>query len=112
MMTRHCSKGLGAALVLLVCAAPAAAQAFRSSDLSRISSVGDVQLSPDGTHIAYTVQRNDRPGRPYSEVWIMEQDSMLVKFSWPRIDAEYLLTSYRSGSGAPPAGTDGSRRAP
>jgi dipeptidyl aminopeptidase/acylaminoacyl peptidase len=46
--------------------------AFESGDLYRLKSVGDVQLSPDGTHVAYTVQNNDRPGRPYSQVWIAD----------------------------------------
>ena len=46
--------------------------AFESRDLYRLKSVGDVQLSPDGTRIAYTVQNNDRPGRPYSQVWIAD----------------------------------------
>ena len=27
---------------------------------------------PDATRIAYSVQNNDRPGRPYSQVWIMD----------------------------------------
>src|SRR5947207_3121793 len=41
---------------------------FQSSDLYRLKSVGDVQMSPDGRRIAYSVQNNDRPGRPYSQV--------------------------------------------
>jgi dipeptidyl aminopeptidase/acylaminoacyl peptidase len=44
---------------------------LQSSDLFRLRSVGDVQLSPDGTRVAYTVSNNDGPGRPYSQVWIM-----------------------------------------
>ncbi len=48
------------------------AQGIRSQDLYRFRSVTDVQLSPDGSHIAYTVAMNDRPGRPYSQVWIMD----------------------------------------
>ena len=45
---------------------------FQSSDLYRLKSVGDVQMSPDGRRIAYSVQNNDRPGRPYSQVWILD----------------------------------------
>lgn len=48
---------------------------FRSADLYQLKSVGDVQVSPNGTHIAYTVVNNDRPGRPYSHVWIMDAAS-------------------------------------
>src|SRR5262245_14582361 len=41
-----------------------------SADLYKLQSVGDVQLSPDGTHVAYSITHNDRPGRPYSDTWI------------------------------------------
>ncbi len=41
-------------------------------DLSRLESVGDVQLSPDGTRVAYSVTHSERPGRPYSDVWIRQ----------------------------------------
>ncbi|HKB14305.1 MAG TPA: S9 family peptidase [Vicinamibacterales bacterium] len=56
-------------------AAPPAAPSrstFQSSDLYRLKSVGDVQMSPDGKRIAYSVQNNDRAGRPYSQVWILD----------------------------------------
>jgi dipeptidyl aminopeptidase/acylaminoacyl peptidase len=46
--------------------------AFKSDDLFRVKSVGDVQISPDAARIAYGVQNSDRPGRPYSQVWIMD----------------------------------------
>lgn len=35
-------------------------------------SVTDVEFSPDGRHIAYAVTMNDRPGRPYTQIWIMD----------------------------------------
>ncbi|MDP7295186.1 MAG: hypothetical protein QGG24_07685, partial [Vicinamibacterales bacterium] len=66
------------AAVLLVAllvsgALPARAQTpFVSDDLHRLQSVGDVQLSPDGRRVAYSVRKSDRPARPYSEVWVME----------------------------------------
>jgi dipeptidyl aminopeptidase/acylaminoacyl peptidase len=41
-----------------------------AADLYALKSVGDVQVSPDGSLIAYSVQHSDRPGRPYSQVWI------------------------------------------
>lgn len=43
-----------------------------SADLYQLKSVGDVQISPDGTRVAYTVVRNDRPGRPYAQVFILD----------------------------------------
>jgi len=48
------------------------AQGLASSDLSGLRSVGSVELSPDGRHIAYTVTMRDRPGRPYGQLWIMD----------------------------------------
>lgn len=45
---------------------------LKTGDLYQLKSVGDVQLSPDATHVAYNVQNNDRPGRPYSQVWIKD----------------------------------------
>ena len=38
----------------------------------KLQSVGDVTFSPDGGRLAYTVQRNDAPGRPYSQLWILD----------------------------------------
>ena len=40
-------------------AAPAASPMFQSTDLYRLKSVGDVQVSPDGTRVAYSIQNND-----------------------------------------------------
>jgi len=48
---------------------------FTSHDIYRLRSVGDVQISPDGTRVAYTLQQNDRPGRPYAQVWVLEISS-------------------------------------
>ena len=45
---------------------------FEAADIYRQQAVGDVQLSPDGERVAYSVRKSDRPGRPYSEVWVME----------------------------------------
>ncbi len=41
-------------------------------DLYQLQSIGDVQLSPTGTHVAYSITHNDRPGRPYSTVAIRD----------------------------------------
>src|SRR5258708_36223021 len=48
------------------------AQGLLSSDLSRLRSVGSVELSPDGRRIAYTVTMRDRPGRPYGQLSTMD----------------------------------------
>lgn len=42
------------------------------ADLTTLESVGAVQLAPDGRRVAYSVVHNDRPGRPYSELWIRD----------------------------------------
>ncbi|HEY7290058.1 MAG TPA: S9 family peptidase [Vicinamibacterales bacterium] len=48
---------------------------FQSEDLHRTLAVGDVEISPDGGRVAYGVQKSDRPGRPYSQIWIMDRAS-------------------------------------
>ncbi|HKW98105.1 MAG TPA: S9 family peptidase [Bryobacteraceae bacterium] len=57
----------------IITAALAAAQSgvFSSGDLLKLRSAGGVAFSPDGTHLSYTVSNNDGPGRPYSQLWIM-----------------------------------------
>ncbi len=62
-------------LILLVIAlsGPAGAagqKPLTTADLYQLRSVGDVQLSPDGKQVAYTVRKSDTPGRPYSEIWV------------------------------------------
>ena len=59
--------------VTLWAATPAARQGtpLKSEDLYALKSIADVQLSPDGGTIAYSIQNSDRPGRPYSQVWLM-----------------------------------------
>jgi dipeptidyl aminopeptidase/acylaminoacyl peptidase len=53
------------------CAVLAYPAGFQSSDLLKLRSVGSVQFSPDGTHLAYSVTRNDGPRRPFGQLWIM-----------------------------------------
>ena len=62
-----------ALLSLLFLPTLAAAQADRlqSSDLYKMRTVGDVQFSPDGSRLAYTVQKYDVPGGPYSQISII-----------------------------------------
>ena len=59
------------ALVLAASATLAAAAGFQSSDFLKLRSVGNVQLSPDGSRVAYTVTRNDGPRKPIGQLWIM-----------------------------------------
>src|SRR5450759_1666955 len=64
-----------AILVAVAVAAPRATHAadgLNLSDLEKLQSVGEVRLSADGSHVVYAVARNDRPGRPYSTLWIMD----------------------------------------
>src|SRR5262245_59919471 len=49
-----------------------AQQRIQSSDLFKLQSVTDVTFSPDGSRLAYTVQHNDGPGRPYTQLWILD----------------------------------------
>lgn len=62
------------ALVALLVAAGASAQprGLESRDLYRLRAVREVQLSPDGARVAYTVELHDRPGRPYQRAWVMD----------------------------------------
>jgi dipeptidyl aminopeptidase/acylaminoacyl peptidase len=65
---------LCAAIAVFV--APAAGRAQEASglsvdDLSRLYAVGESELSPDASRIAYSVTFSDRPGRPYSRVRIV-----------------------------------------
>src|SRR6266478_2005432 len=60
------------AAALFVFAPSGSTQGLASGDLSRLRSVGSVELSPDSRRIAYTVTMRDRPGRPYGQLWIMD----------------------------------------
>lgn len=53
----------------------AQSRGLQTADIYRLRSVGDVQIAPNGLTIVYTVVSNDRPGRPYSRVWIMDVTS-------------------------------------
>jgi Tol biopolymer transport system component len=77
--------------LLVFSAAPSGAQprGFQSSDLSRLRSVGEVRLSPEGARIAFTVENRDRPGRPYSQIWVIE---IATGKSW-RLAGEKEVTS-------------------
>lgn len=75
-------------ILIMACLATTAtthASGLQSSDLSRLRSIGQVQLSPDGNRIAYTIENRDRPGRPYSQLWVMEIASgKSIRFGGPK----------------------------
>jgi dipeptidyl aminopeptidase/acylaminoacyl peptidase len=48
------------------------ARGLATADLAKLRGLGDVHLAPSGARIAYAVARNDRPGHPYSEIWIRD----------------------------------------
>src|SRR5690242_16384523 len=62
------------ALLLLTCAVLclAAHAQLQPADLYHLRSVSDVAIAPDANHIAYAVQSNDGPGRPYGQIWILD----------------------------------------
>lgn len=72
-----------------------------SADLYQLKSVGDVQLSPDGAAIAYSIQSSERPGRPSSQVWLMDVASRQSR----------RLGSDREGASGPRWSPDGRRLA-
>ena len=66
-------RSVAVAFVLVAVTSLAVAQTrpgLQIADLSALRAVGDVQLSRDGTWIAYAVIHSDRPGRPYSRIAI------------------------------------------
>ena len=58
-------------LLLLAALASAEPRGLVSQDYFRLQSIGEATISPDGTRIAYTITSHERPGRPFSRLWIM-----------------------------------------
>jgi dipeptidyl aminopeptidase/acylaminoacyl peptidase len=100
---------LAAAVILAPCRAQTG---LTSGDLYKLRSVGDVQLSPDGSNIAYAVTYNDQPGRPYSQTFLMKPDTRatvrLGRASSPRWSHDGKWIAYLSGEGLTVAKPDGS----
>jgi dipeptidyl aminopeptidase/acylaminoacyl peptidase len=46
--------------------------ALQPADFYKLQAVGDVQLSPTGTDLAYSVISNERPGRPTSSMFLRD----------------------------------------
>ena len=73
--TRRMPKRLLAGFILIAVSVGAGAKTkpgLAPADLHTLQSIGNVQLSPDGTHVAYSITHNERPGRPYSDTWIRD----------------------------------------
>jgi dipeptidyl aminopeptidase/acylaminoacyl peptidase len=49
------------------------------ADLFYLRAAGDPQLSPDGAHVAFTVQYSDRIGAPYSRIWMADMAAGTAK---------------------------------
>jgi dipeptidyl aminopeptidase/acylaminoacyl peptidase len=67
---------LAVLLLATLAAAPAlhgqAGRGLAPADLFALRAVGDVQVSPDGTRVAYAVIHSDGPGRPYAVVTVLD----------------------------------------
>ncbi|MES2359267.1 MAG: S9 family peptidase [Gemmatimonadota bacterium] len=74
------------------------APGLASTDISALRGLGDVQVSPDGRHVAYAVTRRDTPGRPRSETWIRDLAT----------HAESRLGTDATGASSPRWSPDGS----
>jgi dipeptidyl aminopeptidase/acylaminoacyl peptidase len=93
--------GVPAMVLLAVTTAIGQGSLFHTSDLYKLRSVADVQLSRGAERLAYTVENYDRPGRPYTQVWIMELATR----------RSTRLGTTASASGNPRWAPDGSRLA-
>jgi dipeptidyl aminopeptidase/acylaminoacyl peptidase len=63
------------AVPLIGVQSPLAAQSaagLSTADLYALRGLGDVQVSPDGRRVAYSVTVSQSPGRPHSEAWIRD----------------------------------------
>jgi dipeptidyl aminopeptidase/acylaminoacyl peptidase len=59
-------------VVVLTYSSQATAQGrLLPGDLLSLRSVAAVQVSPDAARVAYVVENNDGPGRPYGQVWLL-----------------------------------------
>jgi dipeptidyl aminopeptidase/acylaminoacyl peptidase len=111
---------------------PSQASVLQSKDISLFRAVGEVRFSPDSRAIAYTVTRHDKPGRPYSQIWIMDAasgktarigseteaasaprwspDGKLIAFMGGQDQKQGLMTAHADGSApaflAPVSGTN------
>ena len=60
----------------------ATAGRFVAGDIFKMHSVGGAMLSPDGNLVAYDVESNDGPGRPYGQLYVMDlRNGHVARFS-------------------------------
>jgi dipeptidyl aminopeptidase/acylaminoacyl peptidase len=72
-------------VVVFSSSAAVAQNRLQSVDLLKLRSVSAVAVSPDGSRVAYTVDNNDGPGRPYGQLWVMTvADGKSVRFGGER----------------------------
>src|SRR5207249_2509237 len=80
-MQRRMVSFVASAVVLCVPAVASSQNRLQSSELLKLRSVNAVQLSPDATRVAYVVESNDGPGRPYGQLSVMTlADGKSVRF--------------------------------
>ena len=74
MLTKLVLRRLALSALLAFAPALAAqdARGLATADLAKLRGLGDVHIAPSGARIAYAITRNDRPGHPYSEIWIRD----------------------------------------
>src|SRR5207249_1656256 len=75
------------ATTFLLCASSAVfgQSGLQSADLLKLRSVNAVLVSPDATRVAYVVENNDGPGRPYGQLWVMTiADGTTIRFGGER----------------------------
>jgi dipeptidyl aminopeptidase/acylaminoacyl peptidase len=92
--------------------APCSAQTnWTSSDLYKLRSASEAELSPDGSRIAYSVMNNDQPGRPYAQTWILKLDTQqsirLGRASSPHWSPDGQWLAYQTGEGLTISRPDG-----
>src|SRR5450432_901800 len=74
--------GVSACVFVMAAATAAFGQTgLQSGDLLKLRSVASMQVSPDGTRVAYVVENNDGARRPYGQLWVMTMaDGRTVRF--------------------------------
>ena len=73
-MTKKLMTLVSVVMCFTAAAIPLAAQqpGFESADLQKLKSVGDVQLSPNGRFILYSISNREGQGRSSSRLWIYD----------------------------------------
>ena len=104
-------RGAVAAGVLATASAAFAQAGVQSSDLLKLRSVSAVEVSPDGTRVAYVVENNDGAGRPYGQFWVMTiADGKSVRFGADKELVRRIRTGRPTASGSRIAAASATRR--